>query len=81
MNTITVTVKAAAPSLETLILKAIRAAQRPLTLAELSETTGRAVDSAYCLLMIEDGFIYPTERDRERASYYIRGEESDPDFY
>ena len=65
MNTTTVAVKAAAPSLETLILKAIREAQRPLSLSELSEAAGRKVEAMDCLLMIEDGFIYPTDRDRD----------------
>lgn len=79
MQAITMKIPAAAPSLETLILEAIRAAQRPLSLAELSEATGRAVDAMDCLLMIEDGLIYPTDRDR--TAYYIKGEESDPDVY
>ena len=79
MNTITGTVRAAAPTIESLVLKAIRAAQRPMTVAELSEATGRDLDPMDLFLMIEDGFIYPTDRDR--TAYYIKGEESDPDFY
>lgn len=67
------------PTIEELILKAIRKAQRPLTLEELREATGRPVDKTDCILMFEDEQLRPT--NWFHSAYYIPGEESDPNVY
>lgn len=67
-------------TLDRLVLHAIRAASRPLSVDELREATGRIdLDPMNLFLMIEDGLIYPTDRNRSRAKYFIRGEASEPE--
>lgn len=69
----------AKPTIEELILRAIRQAERPLTLEELREATGRPVTKVDCILMFEDEQLRPT--DWFHSAYYIPGEESDLNVY